>query len=135
VLQALRAIDKSAEIALFLPKLVELLRTGETGPRFVAARILSEAALRGPDIAAAAIPAFEQLLTSADDALRSRAAALLAKYYFLARRWDAIAALLESDSETVRSDAERRLQPPPNPRDADERSHGRGLHLRRSCRP
>jgi hypothetical protein len=28
VLEALRAIDKSAEIALFLPSLVKLLRTG-----------------------------------------------------------------------------------------------------------
>jgi hypothetical protein len=105
VLEALRAVEKSAEIALFLPKLVELLRTGEMGPRFVAARILSEAALHNPDIAAAAIPAIEQLLTSAEVTLRKRAAGLLAKYYFLARQWDAISALLESDSETVCSSA------------------------------
>jgi hypothetical protein len=105
VLEALRALEKNDEIALFLPNLVELLRTGETGPCFVAVRILSEAALRDPNIAAAAIPAVEQLLTGADVTLLSRAAASLAKYYSLSRRWDAISALLDSDSETVRSSA------------------------------
>jgi hypothetical protein len=110
VLEALRAIEKSAEIAPFLPNLVELLRTGETGPRFVAARILSEAALRSPDTAAAAIPAVEQLLTSADALLCGRAAGSLAKYYFVARQWDAISALLENDSETVRKSALSNLE-------------------------
>jgi hypothetical protein len=102
VLEALRAIEKNAETALFLPNLVELLRTGATGPRFVAARILSEAALRDPDVAAAAIPEIEQLLTSDEVTLRDRAAGSLAKYYILAQRWDAISALLENDNETVR---------------------------------
>src|SRR5262249_29039734 len=65
-------------------------------------------ALRGAkhaDETAMVMPLVLEQLSNADDTIRGTAAALLTEYYFLARQWDAIADLLDSDSETVRPGA------------------------------
>jgi hypothetical protein len=72
----------------------------------VAARALN--ALRSaehPEEIAMMMPLVSEQLSNADDTICRTAAALLAKYYFLARQWDAIVDLLDSDTEMVRRGA------------------------------
>jgi hypothetical protein len=55
------------------------------------------------------MPLVSEQLSNGDDTVRRAAAALLSKYSFLARQWDAIADLLDSDTEMVRLGALRTL--------------------------
>jgi len=48
------------------------------------------------------MPLVSEQLSNSDDTVRRAAAALVSKYSFLARQWDVIANLLDSDTEMVR---------------------------------
>jgi hypothetical protein len=69
-------------------------------------------ALRGAEDAeeiAMMMPFVSEQLSNGDDTVRRAAAALVSKYSFLARQWDVIADLLDSDTEMVRLGALRTL--------------------------
>jgi hypothetical protein len=69
----------------------------------VAARALHALrAVTEPEEIVMIMPLVAAQLSNGDDAVRRTAAGLLTKYYFLERQWDAIADLLDSDSEIVR---------------------------------
>jgi hypothetical protein len=69
----------------------------------VAARALHALrAVEGAEAIVMMMPLVSEQLANRDDMVRCAAAGLLTKYYFLERQWDAIAVLLDSDSEMVR---------------------------------